>query len=447
MMAGCATRPPNSVPLDPTARADSFERRSLQEPQLRAFLLKNLGRVPEDAWDFEALSWAAFYFHPSLAAARAQWAAVDATQLTAKQRPNPTVVFTPGYNSTRVPGLDPWFPAINLDFLLQTTDKRARQLTIAKAETDSARLSVVTAAWQVRSDLRRALAEAEIASRRADLLRIQADTQHQLLHLFQQRLTAGSIAATELAATRTISLRADAAAADGAMQAALARARLGTAIGLPAAALQNVKFAPLVLPPEMLPAQIAFARREALRSRSDILAALEKYISSDTALNLEYAKRASDIHIGPGYLWDQNANKWTLALSFELPIFNHNEGPIGEAIARRAVAAAQFDQIQSQAISAIDLAVASTHAARDQLLRAQQLRASVADQETQTRRRAQLGSADSVEVETSDIDVSLADIGVLEAENALLLASGQLEDALQMPFSHLETLTAEVPTA
>ena len=51
----------------------------------------------------------------------------DAVAHTAGVRPNPTLTLTPGYNSTREPGLSPWMPAINFDFLFPTNGKRSHQ--------------------------------------------------------------------------------------------------------------------------------------------------------------------------------------------------------------------------------------------------------------------------------------------------------------------------------
>src|SRR5262249_31494284 len=123
--AACATTAPDSKPISPDVAAENFSSRSLQDPALHAFLVANLGHEPE-TWDIETLSWVAFYYNPSLAVARAQWATSRAARQAAAARPNPTLSLVPGYNTTREPGISPWFPAINFDFLLQG-DKRARQ--------------------------------------------------------------------------------------------------------------------------------------------------------------------------------------------------------------------------------------------------------------------------------------------------------------------------------
>src|SRR5207302_4495358 len=133
---------------------------------------------------------------------------------TASVRPNPTLTFTPGYNTTREPGLSPWIPAINFDFLFPTGDKRVRQQDIARAESEAARVAIFSTAWQVRGDLRKALTDVAVASKRETLLRTQVEVQQRLLALLEQRFAAGRVAAIDVSLTRSALLRAEAAAAD-----------------------------------------------------------------------------------------------------------------------------------------------------------------------------------------------------------------------------------------
>jgi outer membrane protein TolC len=239
---------------------------------------------------------------------------------------------------------------------------------------------------------------------------------------------------------RTAALRAEAAAADAANQAAAVRARVAAALGLPLAALERVALPATSSPVRLSSEAIATARRESLQSRADILAALAKYQSAQSALELEVARRVPDFHLGPGYQWDQGSNKWTLGITFELPIFHRNEALIAETTARRAESAAQFTGVQAQAIAAIDAAVAAQGAAATQLARARQLRVEVEKQSAAMQQRLELGGADQVEKQTAQLDLATVDAAVIDAENAAAVAAGQLEDALQLPFPHLATL-------
>lgn len=435
-LAACATPPstPNSTP-DPAAA--KFFDRSLDAADLRAFLVENLGQAPA-AWDFEALSWVAFYYNPNLAVARAQWATARAARQTAGARPNPTISLVPGYNTTREPGISPWFPAINFDFLLQG-NKRARQQDIAAADAEAARLAVLSAAWQVRSELRRALIDFNAASTRETQLHDAVVIQQRLAAQFAQRVSAGRASSSEESNARLASLKMEASAADASAQMAAARVRLAAVLGVPLAALDGKTFLPPpapAFPVDQLPA----ARRESLQSRTDVLMALARFHSAHAALELEVAKQQPDLHLGPGYQWDQGANKWSLALTFELPIFHRNEGPIAEATARRDEALAQCNLAQAQAISAIDAAAAAQFAASAQLRHSQAAQDEAKAQAARIERRFELGAADQVDRELAAAELASAELALGDARTAAAMAAGQFEDALQLPFAHLATL-------
>lgn len=446
LIAGCASAPSvKSPPLSAVDRIDQFDARSLQDAGLLRFLAENLGASSPANRDFETLCWVGFYYHPSLALARAQWATARAVEVTAGIRPNPTLTLTPGYNTTRIPGVSPWMPGLNLDFLFPTGGKRKLQQTVAQRDAEAARLAVFSAAWQLRSELRHALIDVASATRREAVLQAQVETQRKLTALIEQRFAAGSVAATDVASARTALLRAETSGADVTGQLAVARSRVATALGLPLAALRDVVLPPGPSAPTLAANALATARRESLQSRSDVLEALAKYQSAQAALELEVAKRVPDFHLGPGYQWDQGSNKWTLGISFELPVFHRNEAAIAEAIARRAEAAARFDGVQAQALAAIDAAIEAQGVATAQLNRVRELRAEVAKQRASVQHRFELGGADQVEIETAELDASTIDATAADAENAAALASGQLEDALQLPFPHLAALAQSAP--
>ena len=80
-------------------------------------------------------------------------------------------------------------------------------------------------------------------------------------------------------------------------------------------------------------------RRQALLNRADVRGALAEYAASQSALQLEIANQYPDVHLGPGYGWNTgNAgdNEWTLGVTLDLPVLNHNQGPVAEAKAKRA---------------------------------------------------------------------------------------------------------------
>ena len=442
LLTGCAHPEASSPALSPETTAAALTARTLHDDGLRRFLLQNLGHEPA-AWDFETLSWVAFYYHPSLELARAQWATARAAQTTAAARANPTLSLTPGYSTNSPAGTSPWFPALNLDFLLETSGKRDRRAAIEKFAAEAAQLNVLSTAWQVRSELRHALGEAVATERRLPLLRTQADAQRQLVALLAQRLAAGAITALELSTPRLALIKAEAAVADAQGQVAVARSHLAQALSIPSDALGDLRLDAAVAPPgpALSAAALAAARRESLQSRADVLGALARYHAAQAALQLEAAKRYPDVHLGPGYQWDQGQNKWTLGLTVELPLFHRNEGPIAEAQARRDEAAAQLNVTQAQIIAAIDNAAATQTAASAQLEHARRLRTELERQSALVQARLAAGGADQTERQLAQLELLDAELSLVDAEAAAARAMGGLEDALQVPFSNLAAVT------
>ena len=85
LTAGCAHF--KEAPISPAETARALESRSLDSAALKAFLEQNLHSYltnwPAKTWDLETLTMAAFFYHPSLDVARAQWAVAKAGELTA----------------------------------------------------------------------------------------------------------------------------------------------------------------------------------------------------------------------------------------------------------------------------------------------------------------------------------------------------------------------------
>src|SRR5206468_88698 len=101
----------------------------------------------------------------------------------------------------------------------------------------------------------------------------------------------------------------------------------------------------------------AMAQRIGLINRLDVRRGLADYAAAEAELRLEIAKQYPDVHIGPGYQFDQGQNKYAIGVTVELPVFNQNKGPIAEALAHRRQAAAEFVRVQAQAIGQIELAL------------------------------------------------------------------------------------------
>jgi len=298
----------------------------------------------------------------------------------------------------------------------------------------------VTAAWQVRSNLREALVDDQVAERRRTLLDQQYQLQEQLVQRLEQRLTAGDIARPELVTAQIALQKSGQDRLDAESRASDARVRLAGIIGLSAATLEGVKIdysLTTTLPPGLTEPE---ARRVALTSRSDIRGALADYAAAEDDLKLEIAKQYPDVHLGPGYQYNQGDNQWLLGLTVELPVLNQNQGPIASAEAKRRLAAAKFLALQSQVISDIDRAVAGYRLAQSQAGAGMQLLAAEQQQASATEEQAEAGAVDQVETLGAQLELASANLLQLDNDTSVQRARGALEDALQYP---LDSLTAE----
>jgi outer membrane protein TolC len=433
--AGCARF--ESQPISPADTAAKFDARRLDDAGLKKFLETNLGHELENwplkAWDLKTLTFVAFYYHPSLEVARAQWSVAQAGVKTAGGRPNPTLGLTPGYDFSAASGLSPWLPFFNLDVPIETAGKRGKRITRAQHLSESARLNIATVAWQVRSNARMSLLEYTTANRRAMLLEQQLAVQGQIIKLLEQRLAVGAISQPELTTARIALNKTRLDLGDARSKSADARARLAESLGLSVSALDGVEVASDFTERAANDLTSTEARRIALRGRSDILGALSDYAAAEAELRLQIAKQLPDVHLNPGYQFDLGDNKWTLGITFELPVLNQNQGPIAEARARREEAAAHFAELQAKVIGEIDRAVAAHRVAREQLGTSDSMLAAQRQQRQSVEAQSKAGAADQLDLLNAQLELGVATLAQLDGQAKLQQSLGVLEDALQRP--------------
>ncbi len=115
-------------------------------------------------------------------------------------------------------------------------------------------------------------------------------------------------------------------------------------------------------------------RDQALLSRSDLERAIADYDTKELELKQQVGAQYLQTALGPGYTYDHGVRKATFAASFAPPIFNHNQGPIAEAVAAREVAGRHALVVQATALNEIESATSAYAAALAALSRARELR-------------------------------------------------------------------------
>ena len=436
LAASCASYQPQPLHLDETAAA--LEARRLDTPELRG-CMEQLGGAaldpwPPREWGLATLTAAAFCYSTDLAEWRAALATARAGLVTAGARLEPAVALTAEYQSNAEHGLSPWTIGPTVDVPLTTAGKREIRIARARNLAEAARLDLMAAAWTVRSRLRAALVEVQAGDLLVRALRAETEVREALVRALEAQRAAGAISAPEVAAGRAEleSLRIELASAESG--AAVARTELAAAIGVPAAALSQLTTR-AELPEPRGNALAAAEHAAALQQRADVLAALARYEAAQDDLRLAIAEQYPDLHLGPGFLWDQGASRWQLGLSLALPLLNRNRGPIAEAEARRAEAAAQVEALQAGVVAAIDAAGAQAAVAAARVASADALTASNQTLVDAAERARAAG-------ESSRLDVLLATAGLerarrvrVEAWRDAQRALGQQEDAVQRPLA------------
>ncbi len=446
MLTGCMRF--QQRPLAPAKTVADFEGRSLVDAGLQHFLKINLKDSlttwPLPEWNLANLTLAAFYFHPDLDVARAQWAVANGGKITAGERPNPILNVTPGYNTTTLTP-SPWMPMAALDVPLETAGKRGHRLAQATHLSEAARLNIASVAWQVRSRVRSSLLGLYSARETEALLQDQQALQTKNLRLLGLQYDEGAISAYELTQARIAAESTRFALRDAERRNAGARVQLADAIGIPASSLDKVRYSFDGLSQSPGEASLAEVRRQALLHRSDILAALAEYAASESALQLEIAKQYPDIHFTPGYEYDQGDDKWSLGLALTLPVLNRNKGAIAEAQAKRTETAALFNALQARVLAAIDLAIAGYRVALQQQADADELFADLQRQEKTARAIFDVGEISRSELIGLRLQLNASALVRLDALVQSRQALGALEDALQSPLGLPTTVWQTAP--
>jgi outer membrane protein, heavy metal efflux system len=436
LLAACATVPPRTPP-DPAATAQAFADRRLDH-------LSDTLPPPASGWDRAQWLSAALLLNPQLAEARARATAVAAGERTAAQIRNPTLNLFGEY-VTAAAGGAAWLYGLSMDFLLQRPGDRSRAKRSAALETQAAQSDVAESIWQVRTALRQSLLDAVYARDEAALLQQLVAAREKLLESARANLDAGEIAGNEALRIQLELSAVRQRLNQVSMRASEAQGRLAAAVGVPAAVLDGVPLQWLQWDgiASLTPDLSGAIRREALIDRPDLVRALREYDLAETALQGEVARRWPEFHITPGYAWDNGGVRENqlnetlhdneLGMSLELPIFNHNEGPIGEAVARRELAGKHLESIQAGLFMQMEQAERSWPRAR-QAWEDATAAAVLAQQRSQAEQRAlTAGASDRPTLLLAQAEAIETQLLGLQAAYAAQQAFAALEDAYRRP--------------
>ncbi len=422
-----ACQPFVPAPINAASSAADFSSRSLADPGLRDYQRKTKRSPSGNTWGVSPTEAAAEYFQPDIAVSRAKAATALSAITTADSAPNPSLGFAPELGQAA--GVDsPWVLGFTLDFPIETAGKRQLRTAQARHAANSATLAVTDAIRTARSAARVALLEKEAATRRSVILSEQAADYETAVSGLRSLMEAGETSRTELLQIQSLQSRALLDLADAKRLSETSSAKLATTIGVPARALAPYSFSYGSLEKSPSIPSESRLRKAAMTQRPDVLAALQDYAAADANLRLQIAKQYPDLNLSPGYTYDQGQNKWALGLTLTLPT-DRNLGPIKEATAKRAEAAALFNQAQAKASGELDQALAQIRAARSRISQMDGILAARSKEISFSEKLAADGEGDSTAAILLKIQLRQDEISLLDARVLLHQSLGQLEDA------------------
>lgn len=437
LLSACATQTYQSKPIEAEKTAAHFSERSLASQDLQRYMQAQgypADAFPIPTWGLRELTLAAFFYHPQLAVARAQWQAARAQEITAGQKPNPSISGNAEHHSRAEGGISPWTFSISLDIPIETGGKRQARIDRANSISQAARIEIGEQAWQIRSRLQASLIEYRAALLRAELLQREIGLHSDIVQMLRHRLEAGMIADIDLGNARLQLQKAQHALAAESGRIAELRVDAASAAGLPAQALDPIQLdvqLPETITADQLPA--AEVQRSALLNRLDIRSALARYDAAESRLRLEIAKQRPDIVLSPGYSFDQGDNVWSLGLSLLLALLHMNEGPIAEANAQRELEARQFEALQIRVIGEQEQALAQYQGRLAELEKAEAMAVAQQQRIARTEQQFEAGFIDRLEWTTTKLEGLAAEQGRLTAAIRVHKALAALENALQRP--------------
>jgi outer membrane protein, heavy metal efflux system len=444
-LAACVAVPP-PAPLQPSNTSAEFSARRLTA----------LPGLPAAASGWDRSQWlaAALQLNPQLAERRAGVAAAAAAERTAAERPNPGMELFAEYLTSAAQSAA-WLYGLSLDFLLRQPGARARQRERARLETALAQSDLADSIWQVRAALRQALLDAVSSQDEARLLESLVAQREALLQGDRRRVELGDLARTQLLADQLELGRAQQRQQQSQARRQAAQAQLAAAVGVSAAALSDVplRWDDWAAIDALTISAPSRAREQALIGRPQIVRALREYDLAELALKNAAAQRWPQLHITPAYAWgpggareetlEDIGQESALGVSFELPLFNQHQGPIGEAVARRTAAGEHLKAVQADIFAQIDHAELAWPAARAAWDGARQAAELAARQSTRAARSLAAGDGDRSDALAAQIGATEAQLAVLGAAYAAQVAFGQLEDAYRRPLEGAESRLPE----
>jgi outer membrane protein TolC len=422
-------------PIDPSIHPAAVRARDLGDSALRAVVARYAGAPEGRRWNDHQLAVAALTLRSDLPRRRSEWKAARAGLRRAGERPRPGLSADVERRVSGRRESAPWVVSLTGMFALELGGKRGARLQAARARTALAESRLLADAWGTVGAVRRATgmvarSSDEVAGARAEVRLLE-----QVHQLERARYAEAALGASELARTATETQAARLALAEAERGALESRAGLAATLAVSVRAVDSIE--PVLGPADACAwvesvgtdslAALALARRQ------EVAVALGEYALAESDLRLQVARQYPDLELGPGFIWDQGVNRWTLALALPALLGGRNRGAIGEAEMNREVAGLAVAEAQDAVLADVETAAQVCRGGGLELAAADSLVAAAGRLLERDSAAYQRGETTRLEPARAELQLARAERARRGAERRLALASIDLERAVGAP--------------
>lgn len=437
-LVSCGFQEYVAKPIDQAAVTQKLTARHADDQQFQQYLLNNgysAEQLPIKFWARNDLIYCALFFNPNLDVARAQWRSAEAAKNTAAEMRLPTVSGNYAKSNNASEEISPHAYSLSIDLPIETANKRNIRIESAQHLAEAAKLRIAQAAWQLRNEVTKTLYEFQFNQQLIKLLSREQAQKQEIVSIYQKRISLGESSNIELSKAK-LQLQATTSELESTRRNHVTLlSRLANHLGLSLAHVEQMQFiqagkADIFV--ENIPKDM---QSIALLNRLDIRLALERYAVAESKLKLEIAKQYPDLKLSPGYTYEFGDKIWSLGLSSLMTILTKNKLAIAEATQLREVEAAQFESLQANVISEVNIANAKLVQSRQLLENQDKL---FEQQQTSTLRmvrRLRAGEIDRLELTYAELEQLAVEKSLNLAHFQLATSVNELENAMQAPLT------------
>jgi len=457
LINGCAKEKYVAKPLDAQIVNAKISSKNPANAGFNAYLIRQgyaETNLPLQIWGLEELTNAALYFNPKLDVVKAQLGLANASIDTANQRQNPTLNGSLARSDRANGDINPWSYGLNVDIPVETANKRTIRVEEAQYLRDAAELDLAEIAWQLRSQIAQDLTayheNIALQNQLSRQLKVHAD----IVSMLEKRLALGLIDSSTLNDAKLNQQRSQIVANALPMQLVEIRAALAADIGLSLDQLNAMTIKPIdidgILTQQSdllnqdLNGQPSFKtfQQNALLNRLDIRRSLARYAAAEAKIKLEVAKQTPDINLTPGFIFEFGDSIWSLGFSNLLNLLNKNQTLIAEATQLREIEGAQFEVLQTNIISNLNLAYAQLTTALQNIQQTQSQLENQARQQRQLQKQFDAGLTDRLALTQQSLNYLLTEQQLLTLKFNGLKAMNAIEDLMQRPIDDTQNNVA-----